>query len=341
MADNPADENGRLKLTASLVILVDGELARLGILRDAPPFWRRLAAIAQASFIERELVKAGVQIDKFSEWAINTRGPVFALQNLVDLRHEPRWLPDFMSPNQLKLEFIGRIYSAGVRFGRQIKSDELRELVSGSGPTSIRAAMTLPMALLPGPLEAGSVSPVPFPDDLAAELREPADALLAESALAGIVNMALMFRIESDHARVVTDALRRAKYQVSVGAESGKIFSLLSGLAVVAAVSRAPELATEVPILAGVQRRRPSVTIEADNLMRIALIAAASEIDLDKWCNLVGEWLTEIAYEDIDSATASAMQAHIRTLCELIPRLWRTCAKAEAAFAAVAGVIAW
>lgn len=339
MADDPDDEEGRLKLTASLVILADGELARLGVLRDAPPFWRRLAAIAQASVIERELVKAGVRIDEFSDWAISVRGPVFALQNLVDLRLEPRWLPDFMSPNQLKLEFIGRIYSSGMHFGSQIESDELRELVSGSGPTSAQAAMKFPMAFLPGPLEAGSVSPVLFPDNLAAALREPADALLAESALAGIVNMALMFRIESDHARFVTDALRRTKYQVNVGADSGKIFSLLSGLAVVAAVSRAPELANEVRILSRVQRRRPGVTIEADNLMRIALIAAASEVDLDNWSKIVGEWLTEIAYEDIDPATASAMQAHIRTLCELVPQLWRTCAKAEAAFAAVAGMI--
>src|SRR4029079_7193091 len=127
---------------------------------------------------------------------------------------------------------LGRIYGAGMRFQSAIKSAELQELVSGSGPTSVQGAIKKPMAYLPGPLEGGTVSPIAFPDDLAAALREPASKEpLAESAIAGVVNMALIFRIESEHARVVTDALRRTKYQLSVGIESGKLFSLLSGLA--------------------------------------------------------------------------------------------------------------
>jgi hypothetical protein len=47
--DDPEEENGRLKLLSSLIVLVEGELARTQILRRRPPFWRRLASIAQAS----------------------------------------------------------------------------------------------------------------------------------------------------------------------------------------------------------------------------------------------------------------------------------------------------
>jgi hypothetical protein len=220
-----------------------------------------------------------------------------------------------------------------------VKSDELREMILGSGPTSLRAAMKLPMSLLPGPLEGGSASPVPFPEEMASELRESANAPLTEHALAGVVNMALILQIEGDHARLVTDALRRAKYRVSVGADSDKIFSLLSGLAAIAAVSRTPELATEVRILARVQRRRPDITLEVDNLLRIALIAAASDADLVNWCKTVGEWFTEIAHEDVSPEVARTMRAHVHRLCEMVPDLWRTCARAEAAFSAVAGMM--
>lgn len=301
LADDPTDKAGRLMLTSSLIILVDGEFGRIGLLRDKPPYWRRLAAIAQASLIECELLKVGIKIDEFSEWATDSRGQIFFLQSMVDLRLEPRWMPEFISPNQLKLEFLGRIYAAGMRNKSAIQSLELRELVTGSGAGTVSSAMKRPMAYLPGPLEGGSASPTPFPDDLAAKLRDlPPEDPLNESDLAGIVNMALIFKIEGEHARVVADALRRAKYQVELGTDNEKIYSLLLGLANVAAATRAPELAKEVRILARVQRRRAGAHLDVYNLMRIGLISSASEIDLDKWCANVGEWFMEISYEDLD-----------------------------------------
>jgi hypothetical protein len=338
LADNPADEDGRLKLTASLVIFVDGELARLGILRDQQPYWRRLVAIAQASLIERELVEVGVHSSRFADWAASGRGQLFFLQSLVDLRQEPRWLPDFMDPEQLKLEFLGRITGAGARYAKTLPEGALRDLVCGEGPESVSAAMKFPQAWLPGPLEGGMAPPIVFPDELAQRLRDPSSEPLAESALAGFANMALMCRIGDDQARIVTDALRRAKYQLNVGTDGDRMFSLLVGLAEVAAVARSPDLAKEVRILARVQRRRAGVKLEVGSLMRIGFIAAASEGDLDKWSEAVGEWLTEIANEDLDLDTALSMQQHVRRLCELAPVLWRTCPRAEAAFAAVAGV---
>jgi hypothetical protein len=342
LADDPDDEQSRLRLTGSLVICVDGELARIGILRDKPAFWRRLASIAQASLIEREIVRVGVgKINDFANWAIASYGQLFFLQTLVDLHREPRWLPDFIGADQLKQEFLGRIFGAGIQFKSAIRSNELRELITGNSPGSVQAAMKPLLPYLPGPLEAGTQSPLAFPDDLAAELRQPgSQEPLRESALAGIVNMALVYRIEGDHARVVTDALRRTKYQLSIGTESQKIFSLLSGLAMVAAVTRSPELANEIRLLARVQRRRSGVVLRADHLMRIGFIAAASESDLDKWSVTVGDWLTEVSSEDIDRETARAMRDHIRRLCDLVPSLWRTCVKAHAAFSAVAGMAA-
>jgi hypothetical protein len=338
LADDSGDQGGRLKLSASLVIFVDGELARTGTLRSKPPFFRRMSAIAQASLIERELLAVGVDSGQFAEWATGGRGQIFFLQTLADLRLEPRWLPDFMNPHQLKMEFIGRIVGAGQKIAPVIEEGELRTLVVEDGPGSARAALDIPQGFLPGPLEGGTRSPVAFPDELAAELRAPAaHQVLSERSLAAIVNMALIFRIESDHAQVVTDALRRAKHQISIGSDSDHIYSLLVGLAMVAAVTRAPQLAEEVRILARFQRRRPGVKIAADSLMRIGLISSASETDLQKWCAAVGEWFTEIAYEEIDPDQARAMRSHVRRLCGLVPQLWKSCGKGEAAFAAVEG----
>ncbi len=250
LADDADDPRGRLKLSASLVIFVDGELARTGTLRSKPPFFRRMAAIAQASLIERELLAVGVDSIQFAEWAAGGRGQIFYLQTMADLREEPRWLPDFMNPQQLKQEFIGRIAGAGQRNAAVLEECELKALTVEEGPGSARAALQFPQGALPGPLEGGTRPPRTFPDELAAELRVPdAGQFLSERSFATIINMALIFRIESEQAQVVTDALRRAKHQISIGSDSDRIFSLLAGLATVAAVTRAPQLAEEVRIL--------------------------------------------------------------------------------------------
>lgn len=338
LADDPDDQGGRLRLSASLVIFADGELARTGTLRNKPPFFRRMSAVAQASLIERELLAVGVDSSQFAEWAAGGRGEIFFLRNLADLRLEPRWLPDFMNPHQLKQEFTGRIVGAEQKNADVIENGELRTLVVEDGPESARAALEIPQGFLPGPLEGGTHSPLTVPDELAAELRAPAaQQVLSDRSLAAIVNMALIFRIDGQHAQVVTDALRRAKHQVSIGSDSDQIFSLLVGLAVVAAVTRSPQLAEEVRILARVQRRRPGVEITADGLMRIGLISSASETNFEKWCVAVGDWLTEIAGEEIRPDQARAMRSHVRRLCELVPQLWKFCGKGEAAFAAVEG----
>src|SRR6185436_18369948 len=74
IADNPDSEDGRLKLLCSMVVLVDGELARTGICRERPPFWRRLASIAHASVLQRAILEAGMIPSDFNDWAMQNRG---------------------------------------------------------------------------------------------------------------------------------------------------------------------------------------------------------------------------------------------------------------------------
>jgi hypothetical protein len=111
-------------------------------------------------------------------------------------------------------------------------------------------------------------------------------------------------------------------------------FSLLSGLATVAAVTRSTELADEVRILARVLRRRPGVDIAPEDALRIAMIAAASHRDKASWCKFVGEWLTELAYEDMSREKAANLYQLVGVLCLLEPNLLETCARAEAALSA-------
>jgi hypothetical protein len=68
--------------------------------------------------------------------------------------------------------------------------------------------------------------------------------------------------------------------------------------------------------------------------MRIALIAGAAFRDSANWSRFVGEWLTELAYEDMSRNRALTMQTQIQILCQLEPLLWETCGRAETALSA-------
>lgn len=65
--------------------------------------------------------------------------------------------------------------------------------------------------------------------------------------------------------------------------------------------------------------------------MKIAMVAAAAYGEHSAWMTCVGEWLTELAFENITRDEAINLLSHIQVLCQLEPSLWETCARAEAA----------
>ena len=336
--DDVSASHGRLAFSSNLFVFVDGELSRTGLFRDRPPFWRRMAATAQAAMIEREMLHLGVDLQANLDWARQGRGRFFFMQTLADLRTEPRWLPDLMNSEQLRQEFIFRMVIAGDRAKERLPSGELQALLLEDEAGSLRSSMAPPFAYLPGPLEGASVAPQPFPPEMLEELRKPIDkGVVDANFFASAVNYALVLRLDNEVSSLIADVLRSANHRLNFSGESEITFSLLAGLSVVAAVTRSPELMNEIRVLTRVLRRRKDTEIEPDNEMRIGLIACAAHKDLDRWCASVGDWFLEIANEEIEIDMAAGLREHLRHICQITPQLWRSCAGAEAALSAVIG----
>lgn len=66
--DDPESPDGRLRELSKLIVFVEGGAARAGFMRSKPPFWRRMATIAQASLIERQLVAVGLDTNATAHW---------------------------------------------------------------------------------------------------------------------------------------------------------------------------------------------------------------------------------------------------------------------------------
>jgi hypothetical protein len=334
--DDPEDAGGRLNLTSGLIALVEGELARRGIARRRPPFWRRLAAIAQAALIEREVLAARFEPASVANWSLESGGALYYLQTLVDLRQEPRWLPDFLSAQQLKAEFVSRIAAAADRYGGNVNTSALGALLSGPEPTSVKSQRTFPEAFLPGPLEGGLEAVISLPTELEGNIKAKLEAAeLTPESFFGLVNSSLIFRVGTRLSDLAAEALRRAGYQLRKMSATDDPFPLLHGLAKVSAVTRSKTLADEVRVLSRAARRRAGSTLSPESLARIVLVAAAANDDFAKWSTFVGDWLAELAFLEMSREEAIALQSDVRALLHIEPLLWETCGRAEAALSAL------
>ncbi|MEJ1418925.1 MAG: hypothetical protein RPU91_17930 [Candidatus Sedimenticola sp. (ex Thyasira tokunagai)] len=334
--DNVDGKQSRFQLLSALIIFVEGELAYTRVLREKPPFWRRLASIAQASLIEREIIGQAVDIAGFSRWTIQIGGQSFYLQTMVDLYREPRWHPDLVSPQQLKSEFIGRIINAANQNESSINAPAIRELLFGKTPESLQSLVEFPFPYLPGPLEGGIESQNEPPADIVSVIEERlSEDVLQPNSFAALVNSALIFRLDSYHAQLAAKALRAVKHQLRQAGDKEQLLSVLRGLATVAAVTRSNELAEELRMLTRRCQHEAGYNLSSEEAMQIGLIAAAAHSELAGWCEFVGEWITELAFRSLEFDEMLKLHSHVEQLCHIVPELWRTCGRAEAALSSV------
>lgn len=189
------------KLLSALFTFVDGELSSNRLLTAKPPFYRRLASLAQAALIQRQLMNSGINSNRFCEWALSQRGAEFFLQSLTDMRTEPRWNPHLSAATQVKEDFLGRIMIAAKKHEQNIKGGKLFDLVLGSVPESIQSHADFLCPYFPGPLEGAQETQNILPAEIAATIKTQLQTKEASpSSFIALVNSALIFSLGTDEA---------------------------------------------------------------------------------------------------------------------------------------------
>ena len=333
--DDAAKQESGFNLLSALFFLVDGQLSGLRLLSEEPPFYRRLAALSQAALIHRQLVKFSGGIGKFSKWAYDNFGGQYYLQSLTDMRLEPRWNPIYSTPTQIKADFFGRIMITAMKYKKNIEGSKIHDLVLGNDAGSLQSLSDSFRPYLPGPLEGTENTQIVLPADWAKEIEAQLGTEEVElSSFISLVNSAMIFRIGGNHAELAVKALRGAKYRLLNIESKSKLISTLDGLAAAAAVSRNSALADELRILVRVYRHDAKYALSTEEAMRFCLVAAASRADLDDWADFVGDWLTELAFSDLENDEGAILHSHLKELCRIVPELWATCSRADAALTA-------
>lgn len=303
---------------SALALFIDGELSRLKILNDKPPFYRRLASFSQASL----LLKAGLELDiDYSElevWANEQRGMLFYCQTFIDLRKEPRWLPGYIISDQLKNEYLGRLFDACNAHPSSSFCVSILDRLSKESLIKVDA-------FLSGPLE-GNIDPLSPPELITGELEKK----LSEggsNSFSALIFSARFWKIDEKHTDRIVELLQTAKHQLSSTDDKDSISNILTGLSLVASVGRNQKLAKSVLILTKTYRAYLNVNSNPQNITAIGLIAAAAHAELSEWAVFIGGWFNEMVYLPLEPLAISNLKAVLEQLCILEPSLYYTCGK--------------
>ena len=333
------DVNGQasgFKFLSALFCFVGGTLSRTRLLSAEPPFYRRLATLSQAALIQRQLVNIDIDIDLFSEETFRNHGGPHYLQSLTDMRSEPRWDPDFATAAQMKADFFGRILIAAKKYEQNITGSQIYDLIFGDSAESIQSLSHPFYSFLPGPLEGTEDTQHTLPPEFAEVIETQLGAEeVGPSSFPALVNFSLIYRIGTDQAELATTTLKRANHHLRNVKDRSQLVDILGGLSTVAAVARSPALADELQILVRKYGRDATYKLSIQEAIKICLVAAASRSDLSEWTEFVGDWLTELAFGDLKNDEAQEFHLHLNWLCHVVPELWVSCGRADAALLAL------
>lgn len=323
------------KLFSALFCLVDGQLSRTRLFSSEPPFYRRLAALSHAALIHRQLVSLSIDMDKFSEWAFSNCGG-FYLQSLVDMRSEPRWTPNFAMASQMKADFRGRILIIAKKYEKNITGSQIHDLVFGDGAGSLQPFNDSLDTWFPGPLEGTEATQNVLPPEFAEAIETQLGAEeVGPSSFPALVNCSLFYRIGADQVELTTTVLKYANHRIPNLENKQELVAVLAGLAEVAAVSRSLALADELRILVRRYRHDAEYALSIREVISMCFTVAASRSGLNEWTEFVGDWLTELAFSDLNDDEAREFHSCLNWLCHIVPDLWVSCGEADAALSAL------
>ena len=328
--ENPSADDSRFRILLALYMMTDSELGQRHLFRDAPPFYRRLASMSHSALIHRQLVASSSDNADLCKWILENHARSFVSRSLVDMRVEPCWDPYMgATPEQFRNDYMGRIANAICEHGSDWTSTELSEVVHRI-ETKVESTW-----FLPGPLDAPETTRTAAPPRFQEMINRDLvlDDVGPRSFLA-LVTFGLVFRLDGEQSELAARALKICRHRLSGLEDRSHLYGLLRGLAMVSAATRSTKLAAEVRGMVRKYRSDEEGRLSVREALEVGLMACASESRFSEWCVTVGDWLSELAFGDLQEDEGSILFSYLRGLCDVVPELWALCGRAEAAVVA-------
>ncbi|MUL16281.1 hypothetical protein [Aliivibrio fischeri] len=322
------NDRGNLQETLNLLsfffILTDAILIRNKLFDSYPVFYRRLASLSHASLLYRCFCANGIKEDqKLCDWIARNFGQVFYIGNLLDLRSDNRWLPDYAEPIQLKNELFGRLLNSisVIDEAEHYKYVKINTEHSNSLPFSIDM-------FLPGPLEGG-IQPTEMPNYIEEIVNNGLTTLGSTiDSFTGFMNSSRYWKLDEQYLAAVAEKIRSSGHMFEKIESIEVLYNCLNGLAVATSITKSELLADELLILTRVYRNEFLKEHKLQELVFIGLLASGAFNCITSWCKYLGQYLSELTYLDLEYEEQQKLYCLIKAICNLEPRLFTTISKA-------------
>lgn len=317
----PTDKSGPLLVMMSFIVLVESEVSRTRVLCHWPPFRRRLASIAHAALLAREAIDR-TDVEDLCAWILRHHSAQFYLQNLLDLRVEPRWFPDLVDPASLKQELLGRLFNAARGIEGGLCEGAISATLGLSDKDTEFNKQRKISSFFPGPLEGHEDSPKsPIPQNLDEELdRLLSETKLTSQSIVALANTSGVFHIDSGKAERTVEIIRESNFRFGEQLNDNERIMLLHRLAEAASRLRNESLARSVRALARVYREGTDDGDKFSLEVSVCLKAAGAFKEYAAWAHFIGEWINELCF-GVARESSHTLLSSVEHICEIEPRL--------------------
>lgn len=295
-----------------------------------PLFWFRLAALSHAGVVADALGEPG-KPDDFLKWVSGQVGAEFAWHTIVDRRDAPRWEPDWISPEQLYSELLGRAWNAINLMPEDKRPEEWVKIVKGriEGQRNVTI-------FFPGPLEDFLPSTATRPrmqDLIDVENRLKSATSIAETQ--GLTALVYLDKPSSELADTVIRIMENSRTTVLSTADTDISFlQICARLSIIIPSRSLADMVIDECVRLARDAKTPVKRLI--DLFQAALTACAVLSNHDEHRKLVGETATRFAYvmsANVDSSNQllAVFDALGRRDTKLIASLGRARAVNEAA----------
>jgi hypothetical protein len=105
-------------------MLATSRLRQHQTLRHMPAFWRRLTAAAHASTLARIFGPSNIEPRSLFKWGAEVTGKAYYNSVCLDFSDEPRWRPDWLTPDMLIPDAVGRVAAVIQRWPKGVINQE-------------------------------------------------------------------------------------------------------------------------------------------------------------------------------------------------------------------------
>ena len=320
----------RCELFTACALVTTVALRPIANAANAPLDWFRLAALSHAGVLTDALKHMRKPKD-FLKWASSQYATPYWWHTVVDTHEEPKWEAEYLFPEGIIAEIIGRCYQAMILLP---KEDQPREWTTILGK-AINGLKPKLRAFFPGPLDGfRPLSQGEGAEAAREELRKLLNDRVSFADTPGLVLLAHSGAIDRELTKEIARLLEASDEQL-VNLEMG--YQILKCGAYVASTTRDEQLAQIVVARCTRMLAADTTSSEFLRLLLLALRACSAHSDQSEYYQQVGIVVARFAYL-ASRKTAVAMSGSLQVLCRrdvhLMGALGRAMAVLEAQFVA-------